>query len=63
MDNKALVTVKEMAEILSVPVSWIYQRTCLGQHAIPYIKMGRYVRFEPHAVIDFLKKQGQKELR
>lgn len=53
-DSKAkieLLTVKEMAGILKVPVSWLYQRTMLGQKAIPHIKFGKYVRFDPDAVI------------
>ena len=54
---KSLITVKELAEILKVPVSWIYQRTSMGQEAIPYVKMGKYVRFDPEKVIEFFNKQ------
>lgn len=57
MNEDALLTPKEMAKILNVPISWIYQRTSIGQEAIPYIKMGKYVRFKPEEVIDFFKKQ------
>ena len=49
---KSLITVQELAEILKVPVSWIYQRTSMGQEAIPYVKMGKYVRFDPEKVIE-----------
>jgi len=54
---KSLITVQELAEILKVPVSWIYQRTSMGQEAIPYVKMGKYVRFDPEKVIEFFNKQ------
>ena len=55
MDNENLVTPQEMARILSVPVSWIYQRTRIGSLAIPHIKVGKYVRFRPAEVVDFFK--------
>jgi excisionase family DNA binding protein len=53
MNSDQLVTPQEMAAILNVPVSWIYQRTRLGPEAIPHIKMGKYVRFKPAEVINF----------
>ena len=52
---KSLITVQELAEILNVPVSWIYQRTSMGQKGIPHVKMGKYVRFDPDEVIRFLR--------
>ena len=57
MQVNCLVGPKEMANILKVPVSWIYQRTSEGHEAIPFIKMGKYVRFDPGEVIEFFKKQ------
>ena len=57
---KNLITVQELAEILNVPVSWIYQRTSMGQEAIPHVKMGKYVRFDPQKVIDFFNKEGKE---
>ena len=55
---RSLITVQELSEILNVPVSWIYQRTSMGQEAIPHVKMGKYVRFDPQKVIDFFNKEG-----
>ncbi len=55
MDDIQFATPQEMAKILNVPVSWIYQRTRLGSSAIPHVKMGKYVRFKPAEVIDFFK--------
>ncbi len=53
-----LVDVQEMAAILGVPVSWLYQRTRLGTEAIPHVRVGKYVRFDPGEVIAFLKATG-----
>jgi excisionase family DNA binding protein len=46
-----LVTVNEMAKMLGVPKSWLYQRTRLGAQGIPHIRFGKYVRFDPDVVI------------
>jgi len=55
MEDKKLISVKELAPMLGVPISWIYQRTSLGQDAIPYVRFGKYIRFDPKEVIDFFK--------
>ena len=60
MPNR-LVTIKELAEVLQVPVSWIYQRTRLGQTAIPHIKVGRYVRFNVEDVMRFFLPKPLKQ--
>ena len=55
MNTDQLITVKELSQRLNVPVSWIYQRTRLGQEAIPHVKMGKYVRFHLVEVVEFFK--------
>ena len=57
LENRKLLTVKELSEMLKVPVSWIYQRTRMGQSAIPHVKFGKYVRFDSDAVIAFFEKR------
>ncbi len=52
-NQKTLVDVQEMANILKVPKSWLYHRTRQGQSAIPHVKLGLYVRFYPDEVIKF----------
>ena len=52
-----LLTVKELAQIIGVPPSWVYQRTRIGQEAIPHVKFGKYVRFDAHEVIAFFEKK------
>lgn len=58
-EERNLITVDELAVILKVPKSWIYDRTRQGQNAIPHIKLGAYVRFDPEEVIKFFKSQGK----
>ena len=53
--SKKLITVDELAQILSVPKSWIYERTRQGTQAIPHIKLGNYVRFNADEVITFFR--------
>ena len=45
-DAEALLTVHEVAELLRVPVSWVYEHTrprCGDQ--LPHVKIGKYLRF------------------
>ena len=44
-----LVNVEEMARILGVPTSWLYQRTRMN--TIPCVRVGKYVRFKPEEVL------------
>jgi excisionase family DNA binding protein len=41
--NGCLYTVSQAAKILSLPITWIYERT--RRDAIPYRKLGKYIRF------------------
>jgi excisionase family DNA binding protein len=54
-----LISVKELASILSVPVSWIYQRTRTGE--IPFYKIGKYCRFSETEIWAWLKEQNESE--
>jgi len=38
-----LFTIKEAAETLRIPISWLYERT--RRNAIPCLRIGKYVRF------------------
>ena len=60
MQTDELITVQDLAKRLNVPVSWIYQRTRRGQHRIPHIKLGKYVRFNWLQVIQFLQENNQR---
>ena len=53
-----LLTVGQLAELLQLPVSWVYERTRRrGQEQLPHLKLGKYLRFEEHAVREFLERQ------
>lgn len=41
--QERFVSVKELAEFLAVPCSWVYAQTASG--SIPCTRVGRYVRF------------------
>jgi len=46
-----LLTVEEVAQLLKVPRSWVYERTRLrGSERLPHVKLGKYVRFEESAI-------------
>ena len=38
-----LFTIKEAAEVLNLPISWLYERT--RRNAIPCRRLGKYLRF------------------
>ncbi|UCE55768.1 MAG: helix-turn-helix domain-containing protein [Desulfobacterales bacterium] len=54
-----LITVDELANLLSVSKGWIYARTRKkGPQTIPHIKAGRYIRFESEQVMDWLRQKN-----
>ena len=50
-----LLDAEKLAERLSVPVTWIYEQSRLGN--IPTHRFGRYIRFDLREVIESLKKK------
>ncbi len=51
-----LLTVHEVAEFLKVPASWVYERTRRrGRDRLPYIKMGKYLRFRSRDLEAYLE--------
>jgi excisionase family DNA binding protein len=60
-DLDELLTVDEVAALLKVSRSWVYEHTRArgtprGER-LPYIKIGKYVRFEASALRAFLDKK------
>jgi excisionase family DNA binding protein len=52
-----LLTVAEVAELLKVPVSWVYDRTRRrGIDRMPHFKLGIYLRFSKREVRDWLER-------
>src|SRR5687768_8455023 len=53
-----LLTVEDVAALLKVSRSWVYEHTRSRGTArtvrLPYIKIGKYTRFDPRSVREFL---------
>ena len=56
-----LLTVDDVAAVLKVSKSWVYEHTRSGRRPraeqLPHIKLGKYVRFEAQTVRMFLDKK------
>jgi excisionase family DNA binding protein len=56
-----LLTVEEVAALLKVSKSWVYEHTRSRggprSERLPHVKVGKYVRFDPRQVRDFLVKR------
>lgn len=56
-----LLTPAELAEMLQVPDSWVYERTRKrGPNSIPMIRVGKYCRFKFADVLKWLQ-PGKEE--
>ena len=56
LNQDTLLTVKEVAEILRVPVSWVYERTRRpGLDRLPHLKVGKYLRFRLEEIERYLE--------
>jgi len=54
-----MVTPEELAKLLKVPLSWIYDRTRKsGPDKLPFYKMGRYLRFSVPEIEDYLRRRS-----
>ena len=54
-----ILTVPEIAEMLRVPRSWVYDHVrCDGEERLPHFKLGKYVRFHASAIRDWLRDRG-----
>lgn len=54
----AILTVEEVAELLRVPVSWVYDRTRKrAADRLPGFRLGKYWRFREADVLAWLERQ------
>jgi excisionase family DNA binding protein len=61
LKEEKLLNIHEMAAVLQVPRSWIYDKTRQkGENPIPVLRVGKYLRFKPEAVIEWLKNKQEK---
>lgn len=60
-DLHELLTVDDVAMILKVSRSWVYEHTrsrgIPRSERLPHIKIGKYVRFDARAVREFLERK------
>ena len=57
-----LLTPEEAAEILRVKLSWLYQHTRRrSQDRIPFIKIGRYLRFRERDLAAYIESRKRKD--
>lgn len=60
IDENELLTVKEVAVFLRVPVSWVYERTRKRSlDRLPGIRLGKYWRFRQAEVLAWVENQRQ----
>ncbi len=58
--GEELLTLQEMAQRLKVPNSWVYSRTRIKGNDFPVVRVGKYCRFNPDAVLDWLNRQSKE---
>jgi excisionase family DNA binding protein len=60
-DLHELLTVEDVAALLKVSKSWVYEHTrwrgTPQSERLPYVKVGKYVRFEARALRAFIQKK------
>lgn len=53
-----LLTIDDVATLLKVPKSWVYERTRRrGVDRLPFFKLGKYLRFDERSIKRFLEHQ------
>ncbi len=54
-----LLTPKEAAKLLNLPVTWLYARTCESSdlERIPFYRFGRLLRFKKAELVAWAEKQ------
>ena len=59
-----LLTVDDVAALLKVSKSWVYEHTRSREKSrsdrLPHVKLGKYLRFDPHVVRAFLDRQMRR---
>jgi len=60
-DDSRLLTIRDVAELLQVPVSWVYEhtrRTCIDR--MPGFRLGKYWRFSEADIRAWLRSKTQE---
>jgi excisionase family DNA binding protein len=59
--GERLLSAAEVAELLSVPVTWVREATRAGR--LPHVRLGRYARYERDQVLDWVTQQRSGRAR
>jgi predicted DNA-binding transcriptional regulator AlpA len=65
LDSQTLLTIEDVAELLKVPVSWVYEHTRRKtrrdskwiRDPIPGFRLGKYWRFRRAEILEWLERQ------
>jgi predicted DNA-binding transcriptional regulator AlpA len=62
LDPASIITPEEVAARLKVPESWVDEKTrARCRNPMPVLRLGRYIRFDWSAVINWLKEETERE--
>jgi len=60
-DLRVLLNVEEVARLLRVPKSWVYEHTLPRSNPrLPHIRLGKYLRFRLTDLHEFMAQASQK---
>jgi excisionase family DNA binding protein len=59
--TEPLLDAKQAGELLNVPKTWVLAEARAGR--IPHVRLGRYVRFEEHALMAWWRERLQGPAR
>ncbi len=59
--NDKLLAAEDVAELLGVPKSWVYEQSRLGR--IPTVELGRYKRYRREAIDEWVKDRETNQRR
>lgn len=59
--SDSLLTAGDVASLLSVPRSWVYEQSRLGR--IPTVALGRYRRYRREAIEEWVRDVEQRHTR
>jgi excisionase family DNA binding protein len=55
LEGETLLTVQEVAGLLKVPVSWVYEHArARDKKRLPHLKIGKYLRFRSQDIVEWL---------
>ena len=67
-DSPQLWTAEQVAKVLQPPKSWVYEQSRIwvesdGSRGIPTVTLGKYRRYRPQAIRDYVEQLERGEVR